>query len=159
LKNYAERIIYIEESQEVAPGLHLITPMPATYPKPHGDHRLKMRFKGETKPDTFAHEMVTVVEGDAGLVILTGCAHNGVLNMIEATRQALPGKPILAVIGGFHLHHEDAARIREVGKALLAWDIPHIFTGHCTCDEAIETLADVLGDRLKPLYTGLVMEF
>jgi 7,8-dihydropterin-6-yl-methyl-4-(beta-D-ribofuranosyl)aminobenzene 5'-phosphate synthase len=159
LKNYAERIIYIEDSQEVAPGLHLITPILAKYPKPHGDHRLKKRFKGETKPDTFAHELVTVIEGDEGLIILTGCAHNGVLNMIEATRIALPGKLIQAVIGGFHLHHEDAATIKEVGKALLAWNIPHIFTGHCTGDEAIEILADVLGDRLRPLYTGLVMEF
>jgi 7,8-dihydropterin-6-yl-methyl-4-(beta-D-ribofuranosyl)aminobenzene 5'-phosphate synthase len=159
LKNYVERIIYIEDSQEVAPGLHLITHIPATYPKPHGDHRLKKRFKGETKPDTFAHEMVTVIEAVDGLVILTGCAHNGVLNMIEATRHALPGKPIQAVIGGFHLHHEDSATIREVGQELFAWDITRIFTGHCTGDEAIEILADVLGDRLRPLYTGLVMEF
>ena len=50
-------------------------------------------------PDTFEHELVTVLVGERELVVLTGCAHNGVLNMIEAAGDTLPDKPIRAVVG------------------------------------------------------------
>lgn len=159
LKQHADRIIYVDNNQEVAPGFHLLTDILGKYPKPHGDERLKMRFEGETKPDTFQHEMVTIVEDEKGIVVLTGCAHNGVLNMIAAAQNAFPGKPIRAVIGGFHLNREDDETVREIGEKLLELDIPKIVTGHCTGDHATEVLGKVLGDRLQGLYSGLVMTF
>lgn len=159
LQEYNHRISYIAKNHAVLPGFYLLTDIPETFPKPSGDQRLKMKTGSHADPDKFEHEMVMVLEGEQGLVILTGCAHNGVLNMIEATRQALPDESIQAVIGGFHLHHEDEDTIREIGKAMLAWNIPHIITGHCTGEEAIDILAGVLGERLIHLHTGLVMEF
>jgi len=159
LRDYHHRLTYLAENEKVVTGFHLLTDIPAIYPKPKGDQRLKMRAGTLLEPDTFEHEMVMVFEGDQGLVILTGCAHNGVLNMIEATRRALPEKPILAVIGGFHLHHEDMVTVKTIGKLLHSWEIPRIITGHCTGDDAIDILADILGDRLIPLHTGLIMEF
>jgi 7,8-dihydropterin-6-yl-methyl-4-(beta-D-ribofuranosyl)aminobenzene 5'-phosphate synthase len=155
----ADRITYVHQAQEILPGVHLLTELPESYPKPAGDSRLKMRIGQQTVPDTFAHELVTVLEGDDGLVILTGCAHNGVLNMIEATKIALPGQPIRAVIGGFHLKRETDQTVRQICEALLAMDIPAIYTGHCTGETAYGVLESVLGDRLHPLYTGLVMVF
>jgi 7,8-dihydropterin-6-yl-methyl-4-(beta-D-ribofuranosyl)aminobenzene 5'-phosphate synthase len=159
LKQHTDRIVYIDKSQEVAPGFHLLTDIPNKYPKPSGDQRLKMRFEGKIKPDTFEHEVVTVLEGDEGLVVLTGCAHNGVLNMIAAVQKAFPGETIQAVIGGFHLKHENDETLRQIGEQLLALDIPTILTGHCTGDHATQVLEQVLGDRLQWLYTGKVMNF
>ena len=159
LKQHEDRIVMNDKNQEVAPGFYLLTDIPHKYPKPSGDQRLKMRYKGEIKPDTFEHEMVTVIEGDDGLVVLTGCAHNGVLNMIAAAQDAFPGEPIQAVIGGFHLNREDDETVREVGEKMLGMDIPSVVTGHCTGDHAMDILGEILGDRLQGLYTGLVMKF
>jgi 7,8-dihydropterin-6-yl-methyl-4-(beta-D-ribofuranosyl)aminobenzene 5'-phosphate synthase len=154
-----DRIVKIEKNQEAAPSFHLLTDIPNKYSKPHGDQRLKMRFEGETKPDTFEHEMVTVFDGVDGIIVLTGCAHNGVLNMIAAAQKYFPGKPITAVIGGFHLHHEDDQTVQEIGNQLLAMGLPRIITGHCTGDAQMDILKDVLGDRLDWLYSGKVMTF
>jgi len=159
LKQHTDRIIYVDDNQEVAPGFYLLTDIPGKHPKPHGDERLKMRFEGETKPDTFMHEMVTIVKEQEGIVVLTGCAHNGVLNMIAAAQNAFPGKSIRAVIGGFHLNREDDQTVREIGKKLLELNIPKIVTGHCTGDHATEVLAEVLGDHFQGLYSGLEMTF
>ncbi|MEA3326765.1 MAG: MBL fold metallo-hydrolase [Chloroflexota bacterium] len=159
LRKNTDRIVTLTENNEVLPGFHLITGIPNEFPKPSGDQRLKVQQGEKKQVDTFEHEMVTVLEGEEGLVVLTGCAHNGVLNMIAATQAALPDKPILAVVGGFHLHHESVNDIRMVGEALLASDIPVVYTGHCTGDNAMDVLAEVLGERLKRLYTGLVMTF
>jgi 7,8-dihydropterin-6-yl-methyl-4-(beta-D-ribofuranosyl)aminobenzene 5'-phosphate synthase len=158
LDEHANRIVYVADNLEVSPGFHLVTDIPDVYGKPSGDQRLKIRQNGKLMPDTFEHELVTVVEMDDALVVLTGCAHNGVLNMIEAVHRALPNKPIQAVIGGFHLGHEAEEKVIEIGEALLSLGIPEIYTGHCTGDKAVDLLAEVLGERLHRLYTGLMME-
>ena len=159
LKAYEHRIVTIDEKTEISPGMHLLVDIPNLYPKPSGDQRLKMQ-QGDLKvPDTFEHEMVTVLDAQNGLVVVTGCAHNGVLNMIAAVHQALPQKPISAVIGGFHLGHEDENGIQQVGEELLALDIPAMYSGHCTGEKALAILSDVLGERFHPLYTGLVLAF
>jgi len=159
LKEFDDRIIYITHNIEVSSGFRLLTDIPHVYPKPSGDERLKMQIGDEKKPDTFEHEMVTVIAGEEGLVILTGCAHNGVLNMVAAVQKVFPDEPIQAVIGGFHLHHENERAVREVGKELLRMKIPAVYTGHCTGDEAVNVLEEVMGERLHRLYTGLVLRF
>jgi 7,8-dihydropterin-6-yl-methyl-4-(beta-D-ribofuranosyl)aminobenzene 5'-phosphate synthase len=158
LDKYADRIDYLVENREILPGIHLLTTIPQIYPKPSGDKRLRMRSGFKSPQDTFEHELVTVLGDEEGLVLLTGCAHNSVLNMIEAVKIALPGLPIRAVIGGFHLGHEKEATVQEIGEALLESNIPAIFTGHCTGDTAYAVLKLVLGDRLHKLHTGLVLE-
>jgi 7,8-dihydropterin-6-yl-methyl-4-(beta-D-ribofuranosyl)aminobenzene 5'-phosphate synthase len=155
----ADRIQYVSSNQEIAPGVHLLTEIPSAYAKPSGDIHLLMRREGELLHDTFEHEMAFVLEAEDGLVVLTGCAHSGVLNMIEAARQALPDKPILAVIGGFHLLAETQPVVFEISKKLLDMDIPAVYTGHCTGDPQTDILAQALGDKLHRLHTGLVMDF
>lgn len=159
LEKYADRITYISENYEIFRGVHLLIEIPLIYPKPVGDKRLRKRRGLRTPLDTFGHELVTVLQGEEGLVLLTGCAHNGVLNMIAAVKNALPGEPIQAVIGGFHLKREKESLVRQVGEALSALDIPEIYTGHCTGEAPYTVLKSMLGDRLHQLYTGMVMKF
>jgi len=159
LKAYDDRIVYLSENCEILPGIHLLIDMPQVYPKPVGDKRLRMKRGSRAPADTFEHELVTVLVGAKGLIVLTGCAHNGVLNMITAVKNALPGQPIQAVIGGFHLKRESETRVRLIGEALFNWHIPAIYTGHCTGEESYAVLESVLGDRLQKLHTGLVMSF
>lgn len=157
LKASEERIVYVDRQQEILPGVHVLTHIPVVHTRPSGDTRLKMVQNGEIVPDSFDHEMVTILEEKSGLVVLTGCAHSGVLNMIEAVRQAFPGKPISAVIGGFHLRREKPEDIRKIGETLVKMDIPAIYTGQCTGAGAMEILELVLGGRFYRLHTGLII--
>jgi 7,8-dihydropterin-6-yl-methyl-4-(beta-D-ribofuranosyl)aminobenzene 5'-phosphate synthase len=159
IENHTARIVYLSENREVLPGIHLLTTIPQVFPKPSADKRLRVKYGSKIVKDTFEHELATILEGDDGLVLLTGCAHNGVLNMIAATKLALPGLPIRAVIGGFHLGWEREESVRQIGLALLESDIPEIYTGHCTGDKACLQLKSILGDRLQILHTGMVLAF
>jgi 7,8-dihydropterin-6-yl-methyl-4-(beta-D-ribofuranosyl)aminobenzene 5'-phosphate synthase len=159
LTEYADRIVYVKGNQEILPGVNLLTDIPLMHPKPTGDHRLMMQTGQQAIRDPFNHELVTVLVEEDGLMILTGCAHNGVLNMIESAKTAFPGQPIQAVIGGFHLMREDEYVVREIGESLLDMDIPVIYTGHCTGDKSYEVLKSVLGERLHRLHSGLEMVF
>jgi 7,8-dihydropterin-6-yl-methyl-4-(beta-D-ribofuranosyl)aminobenzene 5'-phosphate synthase len=159
LDEHTQRITFITERTNILPGVHLLTDIPETYPRPSGDKRLKVKRNGEKLPDSFEHELVTVLDSQNGLVILTGCAHTGVLNMIKAAQDAFPHKPIRAVTGGFHLNREADETVQYIGETLLAMDIPEVYTGHCTGKNAARILADILGERFHPLGTGAVLEF
>jgi 7,8-dihydropterin-6-yl-methyl-4-(beta-D-ribofuranosyl)aminobenzene 5'-phosphate synthase len=156
--DHHERIEMISDNQEVAPGLHLLTDIPDQFPKPEGDIHLQvLRQDGGLQPDEFKHEIATVIEGQSGLVLLTGCAHQGVLNMLVAAKKAFPDKPIQAVVGGFHLHHEDLGVVKQVGESLLGENIPLIYSGHCTGNKAMCLLEAGLGNRFQKLFTGRVI--
>ncbi|MFW5714646.1 MAG: hypothetical protein ACOCYU_08245, partial [Brevefilum sp.] len=160
LKEHHSRIETITENQEVAPGLHLLTNIPDEFPRPDSDLRLQvLREDGGLRPDEFTHEMVTVIEGQNGLVVLTGCAHNGVLNMLAATRNHFPGQQIQAVIGGFHLQHESSEAVTKISEKLMEAEIPTIVSGHCTGKKAIKLLEQNLGSRYQQLYTGMTLSF
>ncbi len=160
LKAHHERIEMVSDNQKVAPGLHLLTDIPDHYPKPNGDlHLYVLRQDGGLQKDDFNHELATVIEGDTGLVLLTGCAHRGVLNMLVAVKKAFPDKPIQAVIGGFHLQGEDLKIVRKVGEGLLEEKIPMVFSGHCTGNKAMNLLGSGLGVRFQKLFTGRVIKF
>ena len=159
LQTHAGRIKMVAENQEVAPGLHLLTAIPSQYPKPDGDLRLQVLTDDGLAPDGFQHEAVTVVADPEGLVVLTGCGHQGLLNMLAAVDEAFPSQPIQAVVGGFHLHHEDRESVLDIGQRLAQSDIPAIVSGHCTGKKAVKLLEETLGDRYHSLYTGRVMNF
>ncbi len=157
LFTYADRITYLDENQAVLPNVHLVVDILANHPKPPGDTRLKMQAGSRVEPDNFSHELVTVIVENDGLVVLTGCAHNGVLNMLDTARKYFPGLPIQAVIGGFHLSQEEDDMVQSIGKALLSQDIPNIYSGHCTGEKQMKILRHILGERLKNLHTGLAI--
>ena len=125
LQAQADRVEMVAENQEVAPGLHLLTTIPDQFPGPEGDLRLQVFSEDGLHPDGFAHEMATVVVGQVGLVVLTGCAHHGALNMLAAAKRVFPGRKIRAVVGGFHLHHESRKAVREIGEYLARGGHPH----------------------------------
>ncbi len=158
LAAFSDRITYIDKNQQVLPGVHLLVDILDNYPKPSGDTRLKMQIGSTVQPDHFAHELVTVILDEGGLVVLTGCAHNGVLNMVDTARMAFPDQPVKAVIGGFHLSQEDDIAVENIAEALLNQDIPRIYSGHCTGEKQMEILKQILGERLMYLHTGLFIE-
>ena len=88
-------------------------------------------------------------------------AHRGVVNIRDRAAELLGRMPD-AVIGGFHFFEltpgPDADRlIDDTGRALLAGETVY-YTGHCTGAYAYERLSAILGQRLRPLSGGAVVE-
>ena len=73
--------------------------------------------------ESFLSEQVLLFETEKGLVVITGCAHPGIVNILEAARKRLD-KPIHLVLGGFHLFRENHRTISEIVSEksnLLGW--------------------------------------
>lgn len=156
----------IQDDTEILPNIFLLTNINQQYPQPKGNQYLYTESEHGCQLDNFDHELMMVVKEDDGLVVFTGCAHNGVLNMVDTAVTRFPNTRIKAVIGGFHLvglpvfnsiggSKED---IRNIGRQLLTYPIDKLYTGHCTGMKAFGLLKEVLGDKLEHLPTGRRVE-
>ena len=90
-----------------------------------------------TLHDEFVDEQMIVVREVDGLTLLTGCAHNGVVNLIRKAEKRF-GLPVKTVIGGTHLVAADAARTRTTIDWFVQKNIPRAYVCHCTGPVALE---------------------
>ena len=81
-----------------------------------------------------------------GLVIVLGCCHSGVVNTVEYIRQLNDGAGIAGIIGGLHLLHASAERLKQTIAYLKKLKPQFIYAGHCTGDDVIVMLRENLRD-------------
>lgn len=94
-----------------------------------------------------------------GLVVISGCAHSGIINTVKQAQRVSGIKKIYAVLGGFHLKDADEKRIRSTINQLIKIGPEIVAPCHCTGSKAIGQLAKAFGDHCKLIGTGDVIEF
>ncbi|WP_171361164.1 MBL fold metallo-hydrolase [Vibrio pectenicida] len=162
LERNSHRIEFIKNTTEIAPNIYIVTKIDKKYPQPLGNKYLYTQSKTGFERDKFNHELILVIKEEDGLVVFTGCAHSGVLNMVETVVNLFPEQKIKAVVGGFHLvglpvfnsiggSKQD---IEVIGQVLAEYPIDKFYTGHCTGMKAYAILKQVLSDRLEYIPTG-----
>ncbi|RLD98765.1 MAG: MBL fold metallo-hydrolase [Aquificota bacterium] len=102
-------------------------------------------------------EQGLLIHGSRGWVLLTGCAHPGIVAMVE-TATKLVKEPLHLVMGGFHLMNLPAPQVAAVARQLLSLEAALVAPCHCTGDTAIETFASIYGERCLLVGAGLLME-
>ncbi|NPA70630.1 MAG: MBL fold metallo-hydrolase [Crenarchaeota archaeon] len=95
---------------------------------------------------------------DKGLVILTGCGHSGILNIIEYATSVTGVRKIYAVIGGLHQERESPDRIRELCQILKKKDIKLIMPLHCTGLRALHIFLSEIPERTIIGGAGSIIE-
>jgi 7,8-dihydropterin-6-yl-methyl-4-(beta-D-ribofuranosyl)aminobenzene 5'-phosphate synthase len=154
LKENEGRFHWVAKSCEVDSGIHLISDFHMGESRPGGNRGLLIREGGKYNPDPFAHEILLVICEPDGIILATGCGHSGILNMVLAAKKYFPNMHIKAVIGGFHLIGESRQEIERIAYKLLELGCARVITGHCTGEDAIHIMNEILGDRLDHLHTG-----
>jgi 7,8-dihydropterin-6-yl-methyl-4-(beta-D-ribofuranosyl)aminobenzene 5'-phosphate synthase len=162
LSRNAHRFRFVHERTEVLPGAFVLPRIGGQHARPAGNRFLYLKRGSELVPDDFSHEIVVAIQERDGLVVMTACSHNGLLNMVEAARANFPGIPIRAVVGGFHLAKlppfrgtsESESAVADLGRAVLDLGVETTYTGHCTGEAAFKVLHRAMGDRVREIYTG-----
>lgn len=112
---------------------------------------LTMRKENVFYPENFIHEQYLLVQEGERRILISGCSHKGILNL------AAWFKPDV-LVGGFHFMKEtNPVFLQEAAKELLSYPTVY-YTGHCTGQEQYQTLKQIMGERLQPITTGLIME-
>ncbi|EJO5348767.1 MBL fold metallo-hydrolase [Clostridium botulinum] len=106
--------------------------------------------------DDFKEEVALVINTYKGLVVLVGCSHIGVANILNNIKEKLNRK-IYAVLGGTHLSRCDENRINKTIEAFKDLDVELIGVSHCTGELATIKLKE-LKDRFFMNNTGNILE-
>ena len=138
--------------------LFLMTIDSPTHPIPAANKKLLVRAGDGYARDDFRHEHFLVITSEGKRVLMSGCAHNGMLNIMETFEKKLGGAPDF-VISGFHMmkateYTADEVRdIKETAEKLMEYDTLY-YTCHCTGIPAFDIMKGIMGDRLKYVHTG-----
>jgi 7,8-dihydropterin-6-yl-methyl-4-(beta-D-ribofuranosyl)aminobenzene 5'-phosphate synthase len=98
-------------------------------------------------------EQALLLNGVDGSVLITGCAHPGIVRMARRATE-LAGSPLSLVLGGFHLLHKKENELRRVIEELQRLEIDRIAPCHCTGEAAIDALREAFADRFLDLHAG-----
>ena len=108
---------------------------------------------GALIPDPLEDDLSLAVEGERGLCVLTGCAHAGVINVLNFAAKVCQKEPVL-LIGGTHLGPAPASQQEAAIKELVGRDGLEVSAGHCTGGNMIKRLKAELGPRYLDLGAG-----
>ena len=103
-------------------------------------------------------EQAVAIETGVGLVVITGCAHPGVVEMTQRVRD-LSEEPIHLVMGGFHLIGASGQQLQAAVQGLLALEVEQVGVSHCSGMPAIAAFSRQYGSDFVPLGVGRVLTF
>ena len=150
-----------------------------TFPLPSTNARLKRLSAGKYLQDDFSHEQNLLLTTGGKKILFCGCAHNGILNVLDALERKLgTGALPDLVLGGFHLMNRHGTpttataavsdigisspstavseltdEIREIAERLKKYKA-HFATCHCTGLPAFNQMKEIMGDQLSYVYSG-----
>ncbi|MCK4579534.1 MAG: MBL fold metallo-hydrolase [Candidatus Marinimicrobia bacterium] len=102
------------------------------------------------------NEQALVIQSEHGLVVITGCAHPGIVSLVTQAR-ALLGGPIHLVMGGFHLRAKSEAEIAAILAEFRQLGVQRVAPCHCTGERAIAMFAAEYGDDFIRAGVGKVI--
>ena len=92
------------------------------------------------------NEHALIILTDKGSIIITGCAHPGVVEIVERAKK-ITNKEIILLVGGFHLLMDSGSSIQKKAARLQELGVRHVAPSHCSGGEAREVFAKVYGDK------------
>jgi 7,8-dihydropterin-6-yl-methyl-4-(beta-D-ribofuranosyl)aminobenzene 5'-phosphate synthase len=102
-------------------------------------------------------EQALVIQLEDGIVVVTGCAHPGIVEMVARAKD-LSGGPVRLVLGGFHMGDRSASQIRSILADFRRLGVEQVAPTHCTGERAMELFAASYGDSYVEAGTGRVIE-
>ncbi len=149
-------VIYVPASDapEIKNSSTLVTVKPVTDAQQIADSVWSTgEMQGSMGGDTIYEQSVIIVRENL-LYVFTGCAHPGVVSIVEKAGNLHPDKAIALVAGGFHLIDKSAEQIQEVSVKLNDMQVQKIAPSHCTGDKAIEYFKSGWKDRFIDFNIG-----
>ena len=112
--------------------------------------------EGKVVRDHEKDDSALILNLKEGLVVITGCAHAGIVNTLMHARKITGVNEIYAVIGGLHLIGASEERLQRSVEILN--EVEWVFAGHCTGFEGLLHIAKVKGDHFKQIHTGALIQ-
>jgi len=161
-KKYLELLganfILHKDFTEVEKGVFLTGEVPrkTSFEKP--DPVLLAEIDGKINQDIFSDDQSLILDTEKGLILVLGCAHSGMINIINYVIDKTGKENFYAVLGGTHLDFLTQEQLEESIKALKKMKIEKIGVCHCTGMRAAFRLHHEFGERFFYGHVGSGLE-
>lgn len=123
-----------------------------------GNHTIGEIFKNGTLiPDIMEDDTALAYKSSQGLIIITGCSHSGICNIVEQAKQICQEDRIFAIIGGLHLRKPPTEQLTNTINYLEKSLVQQLYACHCT-DQPSRMALEKLGN-LQETTVGLTIEY
>jgi 7,8-dihydropterin-6-yl-methyl-4-(beta-D-ribofuranosyl)aminobenzene 5'-phosphate synthase len=153
LRDRARCLLWTREPAELVAGVHVTGEIPRRndFEDTGGPF---YRDQACIDPDPLIDDQALYLETAAGLVVVLGCAHAGVVNTLDYIAELTGRNRIHAVLGGMHLVRANAPRLRETASALARYGVQRVGPAHCTGMRAATYLWSHLPDECFECSVG-----
>jgi 7,8-dihydropterin-6-yl-methyl-4-(beta-D-ribofuranosyl)aminobenzene 5'-phosphate synthase len=108
---------------------------------------------------TWIKEQSLVLDTEKGLVVITGCAHPGIVEIVKEAKQMLPDKIVYLVMGGFHLSGTSDSRLKSIIKEFRKIGVQKVAPSHCSGDRCRDLFEDEYRRDLIKSGVGKIFTF
>jgi 7,8-dihydropterin-6-yl-methyl-4-(beta-D-ribofuranosyl)aminobenzene 5'-phosphate synthase len=140
MRDYGAKIIGVEESFQICENVY---------------------STGQLGKEIKEHSLI--IRTDKGLVVMTSCAHGGIVNVINTARDLIPGR-IFLVMGGFHddnrplpLEWATQGRIKEIISAFEQIGVRYVAPCHCSGERVRNLFKRYFGRKYISISTGKIL--
>lgn len=130
LEGAASRVVPARSATEVTPGMWCTGEIPRRHDSP-AESGFFLDARGR-RPDPLVDDQALFIETRAGIVVLAGCAHAGVMNTLDAVGAITGRREFLALAGGMHLRQATPAQLEAAANAMGRRNLRAIAPCHCT---------------------------
>lgn len=163
-KNILElpQIIEVRENAQIDDELFLFSDFKRKRYPAWSNQKLMKKVGNAYIQDDFAHEQCLVVSQGEKHILMSGCAHNGILSILDSYLELFGTYPDM-VISGFHMMKKcdyteaEVDCIRQTARELMRTKAL-FYTGHCTGQKAFVIMKEMMGEQLQEFHSGSELE-
>jgi len=133
-------LIEVQKVAEIAPDIYITGEIPGAF------------------RERYMPEQAIVLKTKNGLTIITGCAHPGILKMIEKVKAKFPVEPVYFVLGGFHLMESDKRAIEIAAENFKKLNIIKAGPTHCSGEAAEDIFQEHYAENFVSIKAGQEIE-
>lgn len=103
--------------------------------------------------DALMKEQSLIIRTPKGMVIITGCAHPGIVNIVKRAKKILDDD-VLLVMGGFHLRSKNKEEIKTIISEMQKLGVRYVGPCHCSGDQARDLFQEAYREHYIPVGVG-----
>jgi 7,8-dihydropterin-6-yl-methyl-4-(beta-D-ribofuranosyl)aminobenzene 5'-phosphate synthase len=149
------RFVERSDMNEIAPGVWLSGSIPRVYPERNWSGHGQVRTPQGLVEDNVPDDQSLIIETAQGLVVITGCGHAGIVNILTAA-DAKFHRPVIAVIGGVHLFRATDQQVDWTADKMKTFGVHYLMGAHCTGIESLFRLRQRLKLDRRTAVVGAV---
>jgi len=158
LESLGANFVFNTDFVKIEKGFFLTGEVPRKTPFEKPDPRLFCEIDGKTTHDIFLDDQSLIIDTEKGLILILGCAHSGMINIIHHVVNKMGKGKFHAILGGTHLDFLTPEQLEESIKSLKKMKVEKIGVSHCTGMRAAFRFHQEFRDRFFYGCVGSILD-